>query len=300
MKTTLLSIFAFAVAIGSLLGEDQDQEQDQVKPSRSRESVALAAPRQVNAAPRVIPQAPQVQRNVNVTPRFQPRVNSDVPNRVYTPRVQAPVRTFTPPDQDAPRPTTTLRSDVNLQNREWRTRVRDSDSTVIAPRPTQTPPTTVQSNTTVQNRDWRNRTDQNRNWQNNNSSGTWSYEEACRHRYRDHHHRDWWRSHFTRFALFGGGYYYWDNNYWYPAYGYDPYYSTYSYDQPIYGYQDWDPGQVIASVQTELQRLGYYRYVVDGLMGPATRAALARFQRDNGLVITAAIDRPTLRSLRLG
>ena len=294
MKTILLSLFAFAVAIGPVLGEDQ--EQDQVKPSRSRESVAPAAPRHVNPAPRMVPQTPQVQRNVNVTPR----VNTNLPNRVYAPRVQGPVRTFSPPDQDAPRPTTTGQTDINLQNREWRTRVRESDPTVIAPRPPQNPPTTVQSNTTVQNRDWRTRTDHNRNWQNNNPSGTWSYEDARRHHHHHHHHRDWWRSHFTRFALFGGGYYYWDNNYWYPAYGYDPYYSTYSYNSPIYGEQDLDPGQVIASVQTELQRLGYYRYAVDGLMGPATRAALARFQRNNGLAITAAIDGPTLRSLRLG
>ena len=57
---------------------------------------------------------------------------------------------------------------------------------------------------------------------------------------------------------------------------------------------------MISSVQAELQRLGYYRYAVDGLMGPATRAALANFQRDNGLAITSAIDRPTLQSLGLG
>jgi len=84
------------------------------------------------------------------------------------------------------------------------------------------------------------------------------------------------------------------------AYGYDPYYSSYSYNEPIYGYQDRDPGQVISSVQTELQRLGYYRYAVDGQMGPATRAAIANYQRDNSLAITSAIDEPTLQSLGLG
>ena len=67
----------------------------------------------------------------------------------------------------------------------------------------------------------------------------------------------WWRSNYSRFALFGGGYYYWDSGYWYPAYGYDPYFSTYVYDAPIYGYNDLEPGQVIASVQAELQRRGY-------------------------------------------
>ena len=39
-----------------------------------------------------------------------------------------------------------------------------------------------------------------------------------------HHDRHWWRSHYnTTFVLFGGGYYYWDAGYWYPAYGYNPY-----------------------------------------------------------------------------
>ena len=84
-----------------------------------------------------------------------------------------------------------------------------------------------------------------------------------------------------------------------PAYGYDPAYNTYAYDEPIYGYNDLDPAQVIANVQTELQRLGYYRYAVDGWMGPMTRAAIANYQRDNGLAITSAIDGPTLQSLGL-
>ena len=114
---------------------------------------------------------------------------------------------------------------------------------------------------------------QTRNWQNQTWTNT-SWEEARRRHRRDHHHRDWWRSRYTRFALFGTGYYFWDNGYWFPAYGYDPAYNTYAYDEPIYGYNDLEPAQVIASVQTELQRLGYYRYAVDGQMGPMTRAAL--------------------------
>ena len=143
--------------------------------------------------------------------------------------------------------------------------------------------------------------------QRNGNNGNWrnrvynniSWEEARRRHYRQHHHRDWWRSHFTRFALFGAGYYFWDNGYWYPAYGYDPSYNVYEYEEPIYGYGDLEPAQVIANVQTELQRLGYYPYAVDGQMGPMTRAAIANYQRDNGLAITSAIDGPTLDSLGL-
>ena len=39
------------------------------------------------------------------------------------------------------------------------------------------------------------------------------------------HNRNWWVARYphSRFVLFGGGYYYWWNGYWYPAYGYSPY-----------------------------------------------------------------------------
>lgn len=125
----------------------------------------------------------------------------------------------------------------------------------------------------------------------------WSYDEARRYQLRDRHDRDWWRSRYNRFALFGGGYYYWDRGYWYPAYGYDTRYSTYTYDEPIYGYNYIEPRQVMLRVQRELRREGYYRGPIDGLIGPMTRAALARFQRDAGLYVTRRIDGPTLAAL---
>ena len=126
---------------------------------------------------------------------------------------------------------------------------------------------------------------------------SWSYDEARRYHRRERRDRTWWRSNYSRFALFGGGYYYWDRGYWYPAYGYDPAYSTYRYDEPIYGYNQMEPRQVMLRVQRELRRDGYYRGALDGLIGPQTRAALARFQRDNGLYVTRRIDGPTLAAL---
>ena len=125
----------------------------------------------------------------------------------------------------------------------------------------------------------------------------WSYDEARRYQRRERQSRDWWRSRYNRFALFGGGYYYWDRGYWYPAYGYDTRYNTYRYDEPIYGYNYMEPRQVMVRVQRELRREGYYRGAIDGLIGPMTRAALARFQRDAGLRITRRIDGPTLAAL---
>ncbi len=115
-----------------------------------------------------------------------------------------------------------------------------------------------------------------------------------------HHDRNWWRSHYnTTFVLFGGGYYYWNDGYWYPAFGYDPYYNNYAYSEPIYGYNDLPPGQVLENVQLALRDLGYYHGAIDGLVGPETRAALAAYQRENGLVVTEAVDEPTLVTLGL-
>jgi hypothetical protein len=200
-------------------------------------------------------------------------------------RVNPPVTT-----QPAPDATTNVQSDTAITPRPRTGGAGNRDAGYRGGR--------TGNNDWQRNRDGQNRTGGDRNWQSGGShNGNWA--EARRHRHRGHHNRSWWRSRYNRIALFGSGYYYWDNGFWFPAYGYDPYYSTYSYDEPIYGYGDLEPGQVVANVQTELQRLGYYRYAVDGLMGPATRAAISAYQRDNGLSITAAIDGPTLSTLGL-
>ncbi len=111
------------------------------------------------------------------------------------------------------------------------------------------------------------------------------------------HDRGWWVGHYPRVVLIGGGWYYWNAGFWYPAWGYDPGASVYAYDGPIYAYNDLPPDQVVANVQTELQNQGYYHGEVDGLLGPLTRAAIADYQRDHGLYTTAAIDEPTMNSL---
>jgi hypothetical protein len=110
------------------------------------------------------------------------------------------------------------------------------------------------------------------------------------------HDRGWWHSHHSRIVFVFGGWYFWNSGYWYPAWGYDPY-AYYFYDGPIYAYNDLPPDQVIANVQASLQAQGYYQGEVDGILGPLTRAAIANYQRDNGLYITSAIDEPTLAAL---
>ena len=112
------------------------------------------------------------------------------------------------------------------------------------------------------------------------------------------HDSGWYRSNFSRVEMIGGGYYYFNNGYWYPAWGYDPSAQYYAYDGPIYaGQRAEPPDQVIADVQSALQQMGYYRGEVDGLLGPMTREALTAYQSDHGLYATAVIDEPTLDAL---
>jgi len=125
--------------------------------------------------------------------------------------------------------------------------------------------------------------------------------EVYRSYHPERHDRRWYSSHYTRVELIGGGYYYWNNGYWYPAWGYDSSAEYYAYDAPIYvGHRAEPPDRVIADVQAELQQMGYYQGEVDGLLGPLTRQALVDYQADQGLVATAVIDEPTLESLGMG
>lgn len=274
MKTFLLSIFALAIVAAPVMGEE---DKDHPKPPKTKQNPPQ---RQVNT-PRTF--TPRVQNNLAPKQQFQPRIRPTVTARTYVP------------------PKTMMKTDASVANtRNWQARTR-TNTNVIAPQTN----TTVKPNTMARNqfdrddrrtnKNWNN---SNRNWQ-NNTSGVFTFEQARRNFHRDRHDRSWWRSRYNRIVLFGGGYYYWDNNYWYPAYGYDPYYSNYTYDEPIYGYNELAPGQVIANVQTALQEQGYYNDAVDGLIGPNTRTALSNFQRDRGLPITAAIDGPTLQALGL-
>jgi len=112
------------------------------------------------------------------------------------------------------------------------------------------------------------------------------------------HEQTWWVSHYNRVVLVGGGWYYWDSGYWYPAWGYEPA-AVYVYDGPIYSYDNLPPDEVIMNVQSELEFQGYYHGVIDGQLGPQTRAAIAEFQRDHELETTSAVDEPTVNLLGL-
>ncbi len=125
--------------------------------------------------------------------------------------------------------------------------------------------------------------------------------EAFRSYHPEWHDRGWYHQRYGRVELIGGGYYYLNNGYWYPAWGYDQSAAYYPYDGPIYvGHSSAPPDRVIADVQSELHDMGYYQGEVDGLLGPMTRQALRDYQADHGLSVTEAIDEPTLDALQLG
>jgi len=129
------------------------------------------------------------------------------------------------------------------------------------------------------------------------SGNEWSYSAAQRWNWRQRHDRNWWRHSNYRLVRYGGGYWYWNSGWWYPAYGYDPYYSHYVYDGPIFGYGYAAPGDVTVEVQRALAQQGYYYGPIDGILGPGTRSAIQRYQIDHGLYVTATIDEQTLATL---
>ncbi|MCX6966518.1 MAG: peptidoglycan-binding domain-containing protein [Verrucomicrobia bacterium] len=95
-----------------------------------------------------------------------------------------------------------------------------------------------------------------------------------------------------------------------------PYYSPYYYGgRPAYYPYYYEPAPVVVSrpvvvgrevggdlavdAQRALARKGYYRGVIDGDLGPRSRAAIREWQADCRLPVTGQLDAATLRSLAL-
>ena len=55
--------------------------------------------------------------------------------------------------------------------------------------------------------------------------------------------------------------------------------------------------RLVADVQQNLRRLGYYPGMVDGNLGPETGAAIQRYQADHHLPVTGLLDREMLSQL---
>ena len=82
---------------------------------------------------------------------------------------------------------------------------------------------------------------------------------------------------------------------YYGGYPYSGYNNYYSYYTPTYGYN----ASMVAAVQRRLGQLGYYHGVVDGVIGPQTRGAIAAFESRNGMSVNGTISRPLLDTLGL-
>src|SRR5438045_2007519 len=85
----------------------------------------------------------------------------------------------------------------------------------------------------------------------------WSYNVARQRIVRERHDRNWWNRHYNRIVFYGGGYWYWNSGWWYPAWGYSPYYNNYSYNGPIFGYGYASPFDMTAQVPRALAARGY-------------------------------------------
>src|SRR5438105_5390187 len=127
-------------------------------------------------------------------------------------------------------------------------------------------------------------------------------------------HQDWDRRHVhffhNRFFVFEDGFWFglddgffpWD---YYPYYAYDYYPYDYYADAEPYYYDNGayssapmsDP--TVTAVQTQLTQLGYYNGPVDGIFGPLTRDAVAKYQIAKQLNVTGSLSPDTLQSLRL-
>src|SRR6266481_7126838 len=123
-------------------------------------------------------------------------------------------------------------------------------------------------------------------------------------------HRDWDRRHahfdHDRFFVFDNGFWFGLDSGFFP-WDYLPYYAGdyYPYDyytdvQPDYNNADNGASaadSTVQAVQTELTQLGYYKGPVDGIFGPTTRDAVAKYQMDKQLEVTGSLSPDTLQSL---
>jgi len=125
-------------------------------------------------------------------------------------------------------------------------------------------------------------------------------------------HRDWDRRHahfdHDRFFVFDDGFWFGLDPGFYP-WDYLPYYADDYYPYDYYAdsqpYDNTDTNSVpaadptVEAIQEELAQQGYYNGPVDGIFGPTTRDAVAKYQTANQLRVTGSLSSDTLQSLGL-
>ena len=125
-------------------------------------------------------------------------------------------------------------------------------------------------------------------------------------------HRDWDRRHahffHNRFFVFDDGFWFGLDDGFYP-WDYLPYYADDYYPYDYYAdsqpYDNTDNNSVpaadptVKATQEELAQQGYYNGPVDGIFGPTTRDAVAKYQTANQLNVTGSLSPDTMQSLGL-
>src|SRR6266496_5124184 len=125
-------------------------------------------------------------------------------------------------------------------------------------------------------------------------------------------HHDWDRRHahffHNRFFVFDDGFWFGLDPGFYP-WDYLPYYADDYYPYDYYAdsqpYDNTDNNSVpaadptVEATQEELAQQGYYNGPVDGIFGPTTRDAVAKYQTANQLNVTGSLSPDTLQSLGL-
>ena len=114
----------------------------------------------------------------------------------------------------------------------------------------------------------------------------------------------WWAYNGDGWIGLDAGFYPWD---YYPYYTYDYYPYDYFVSDPTdlpSAYQGTTsspppPDPTVTAVQTQLSQQGYYGGPVDGLFGPTTRDAVARYQTQQNLTVTGSLTPDTLQALGL-
>jgi hypothetical protein len=123
-------------------------------------------------------------------------------------------------------------------------------------------------------------------------------------------HNDWDRRHahfdHGRFFVFNNGFWFglddgffpWDYLPYYADdyYPYDYYADSLPYDNNAYNIDPADSA-TIQAVQRQLLSLGYYSGSIDGVFGPSTRDAVAKYQIANHLNVTGSLSADTIQSL---
>jgi hypothetical protein len=148
----------------------------------------------------------------------------------------------------------------------------------------------------------------------NNERVVGRYSASSWHRNWSHGHDHYWHGHRCHFH--NGYWFIYDPFLWYPwDYGYYPYgyYDNgYYYDENVYPAEQehsqapadtkdtqYTGDARVTDVQSALAREGYYDGAIDGHLGPSTRNALRRYQRDHGLDATGGITSGLIDALRL-